>query len=523
MRRLLSAVTALGALALSGCGGGGSNIAPPPPNGGFSNSSLKGQYAYSMSGQDLNGAFIARIGTFTADGNGNITGGLEDMLDLGSGEPAAVISLTGGTYQIQANGTGVITLEAATAGLQLNLALVSASSGTVIQTDLNATGSGTLNLQTSADFVPAAVNGPYIFDFYGVSFAGKVVAPISMIGQIKADGNGTITGGVMDTNEGDPATQSGPTVVTPGTYQLDAVNGSAFGRGEMTFGGRSYAFYIVDGTHIKVLEEDALGGAAGDALEQEAGIPTENSGFTGGFVYLTAGVSTLGSEGPVTRVARFTADGNGGLAAISLDDNDDGQNRHISQGSNISAASYAIDTNYAGSGRGTFTFTDSGGGTYSDIFYLFSPGQGVVQETSKGIIADGPLYAQTGGPFTASGSAGSYILNWSGVTLGSSTAVPYQEDFVGQFALSSAASSNISGVTDYAQLGLSNKTLFSNVGLGGTVTISGDGTKNNLFRFVLGSSPSITVNFQGYYANPNTVLLICSDSIRTVAGVLKLQ
>jgi hypothetical protein len=508
---------------LIGCGNGGSNVVPPPPSGNFSNASMKGQYAYSVSGEDLNGAFAARIGTFTADGNGNITGGLEDMLDLGSGSPAAVISISGGTYQIQANGTGVITLETASAGLQLNVALQTSSVGTVIQTDLNATGSGTLSLQTSADFVTAALTGPYVFDFSGVSFAGTSVAPISMIGQLQTDGNGNITGGVMDTNESNPATPSGATAITPGTYQLDAVNGPTFGRGEMNFNGRNYAFYIVDVTHIKVLEEDDLGGAAGDALEQTAGIPTLNSGFTGSFVYLIGGVSTLGTQGPVARVARFTADGNGGLGAISLDDNDNGEYRHISQGSNISAATYAIDTSYAGSGRGTFTFTDSGGGTYSDIFYLISPAQGVAQETSKGIIGDGPMYAQTAGPFTVSGSVGSYVSNWTGVSLGTSTAVPYQEDFVGQFALSNATNSNISGVTDYVQLGLSNKTLFSNVGLGGTLTIRGDGTANNLYKFVLGSSPSVTVNFQAYYTNPGIIFLVCSDNTRTTAGVLKLQ
>ena len=41
------------------------------------------------------------------------------------------------------------------------------------------------------------------------------------------------------------------------------------------------------------------------------------------------------------------------------------------------AATYSIDTINAGSGRGTFTFTDSGGGTYSYIFYLISSSQAV--------------------------------------------------------------------------------------------------------------------------------------------------
>ena len=81
----------------------------------------------------------------------------------------------------------------------------------------------------------------------------------------------------------------------------------------------------------------------------------------------------------------------------------------------------------------------------------------MVQETSNGIIGDGPLYAQTGAPFSLAGSAGTYVSNWSGVQLGSSNAVPFEEDFVNQYTLSNTSSSNISGVTDYVELGLARK------------------------------------------------------------------
>lgn len=530
MRHLLCAAVALLPMTLVACGGGGSGPAPPPPAGNFSNASLKGQYAFSMSGVDLSGAYIARVGSFTADGNGNITAGLEDVLDLGTGQPPALVSFTGGNYQIQANGSGVVVLLAATGGgLQMNLAMQTTSTGFLVQTaqtsaDLTATSSGTFNLQTSSDFTAAAVTGPYVFDFSGVSFAVSSVAPISMIGQIRADGNGNITGGVMDTNDGNVAAPSGATAVAPGTYQMDSSgNGTNFGRGTMAFNGRSFAFYIVDNTRIEVLEEDTLGGTVGDAVHQTGPVPTQNSAFTGSFVYLVGGASVLGTQGPVARAARFTADGNGGLGTISLDDNNDGNHTHISQGSNISAATYAIDTANSGSGRGTFTFKDSSAGTFADVFYMISPTQAVVQETSKGIIGDGPLYAQAAGPFTVSGSVGSYVFNWSGVQLGSSTAVPFEEDFAGQYTLSSATSSNITGVTDYVELGLSGNNLFINVGLGGTLTVNGDGTANNLYKFVLGGSPSTTVNFQAYFANSGTVLLVCSDSNRTTAGLAHQQ
>jgi len=524
VKGLACAAIAFLAMTLAACGGGGPTITPPPPTGNFSDSSLNGQYAFSMSGLDAqSGGYIARVGTFTADGAGNIKAGLEDVLSLSSGQPAGIVSFTGGNYQILANGHGLVVLNAATGGgLQLNLVLQSNSSGFLMQTDLNATSSGNFSLQTSADFSATKLANPYVFDFSGVSFLGTNVAPISMIGQIKADGNGTITGGVMDTNDGNLGAPSGATAVTPGSYALDSSgNGTNFGRGTMTFNGRSFAFYIVDATHLKVLEEDTLGGAMGDAVQQAGTVPTQNPGFTGSFVYLVGGASVTGTMGPIARAARFTADGSGGLGTISLDDNNDGSYTHISQGSNISAASYAIDTTNAGSGRGTFTFTDSGAGTFSDVFYMISPTQAVVQDTSAGIIGDGPLYSQTGGPFTLSGSAGNYVFNWSGVEL--SSPPPFEEDFIGQYALSTAASSNISGVTDYVELGLSPQGAFTNVGLGGTLTISSNGTANNLYKFVVGGSGSSTVNFQAYFANPGTVLLVCSDSSRTTAGIVLQQ
>lgn len=517
MKRLLYAGAVTVSVFLAACGGG-APITPPPPAGGFSNASLTGQYAFVMTGLDTNGAYIARIGSFSADGAGHITAGLEDVLDLGSGGPANLVSFTGGTYEIQANGRGLIALQAATGGgLQLNIAMQSNSAGFAVQTDLNATSSGSFNIQTSGNFSTSALVNHFVFDFSGVSFVSSNVAPISLVGEINFDGNGKITQGVMDTNDGNASAPSGATAVAAGTYALDSSgnNGTAFGRGTMSFNGRSYAFYIVNSTRVMVLEEDSLGGSAGQALQQASTIPMQNSDFNGSFVYLIGGAQTTGNQGPIGLAAHFTADGKGNLNAISMDYNNDGNYTHASSGS---SASYMIDTANAGSGRGTFTFNASPG-TFSNVFYMISPTQADVQQTSLNIIGDGPFYAQSGGPFTVAGTAASYVFNWSGVQLGSSTAVPFEEDFAGLYTLSNTTNNNIAGVVDYVELGLSSNQLFTNVGVGGTLTINGDGTANNLYKFAIGGSASTTINFQAYFANSTTVLLMCSDSARTTAGI----
>lgn len=376
-----------------------------------------------------------------------------------------------------------------------------------------------------ADFAPASFKGNYVFDVSGVSFTSTNAAALSIIGQFAADGNSSITGGTVDENDGNVASPSGPLSLTPTSFQLDTNgNGTNFGRGTLVLDGRTYAFYIVDATRVKLLQEDLLGGSSGDAVLQAANVPTTNADFTGGFVYLVGGSGTTGSQGPVARLARFTADGSGGLAAISYDENNVGSYLHISQGSNISSATYAIDTSFPGSGRGTATYTDSSTGTYTLIFYLSSPTAGVIQDTSLGLISDGVLHAQAAGPFTASASAGNYVFNWSGVQLGSSTAVPFEEDFVGQYVLSNASSNNILGVVDFVELGLSsNNNPFLNFGIDGALTVKGDGTNNNTYKIAINGTPSSTFNYQAYFVDANTLYLLCSDSSRTTVGLAILQ
>jgi hypothetical protein len=511
---LLASALALG---LFGCGG--APITVPPPSGSFTLASLKGQYAFSLTGVEAqNGAYSASIGSFNADGAGNITAGLEDTLNLSSGQAASQISFTGGSYTMQANGRGTITLQGATTSLNLSIALQSASNGFAIQTDLAAATSGTIHLQNPGQFSVTALGAPYVFAVSGIAFTPKPPAPISIIGEFNANGGGTITAGLMDTNNGN-VVPSGPTTITPGTYAMDPSNGSTFGRGTMTFSGYTFAFYVIDSTHIVLLEEDALGGSTGDAYVQSGPVPTQNSQFTGSFVYLINGSYTKVTQGPVAIAARFTSDGSGNLNSITLDENNNGNITHLSQASN---ATYSIDTTNVGSGRGTFTFTNSGN-TYSQVFYAFSPTHAVVLDTSSGIVGSGPMSAQAAGPFALSGLTGNFVFGWSGVLEGVNSAIPFQEEYVGQYALSNSSSSNIAGAVDYLEMGLSGNPLFTDVPLGGTLSIDGDGTANNHYKFVVNGSPSVTVNFQAYFVNPSTVYLVTSDSTRTLSAIINQQ
>ena len=521
VKSLACAVLTSLAFLLAACGGGGSTP-PPPPSGNFSNASLKGQYAFSMKGIDPSGGYVARIGSFISDGNGNITGGLQDFLSLSSGQPS-IISFTGGTYSIDSNGHGTLALNSTTGvALQFSLDMQSPSSGFLLESDKTNACSGTFVLQTPADFTTGALSSQYAFSLSGIAFGTTTVAPISIVGEIAADGAGNITGGLADTNDGNVQPVAAAPV-PPSNYSIDTNgNGSTYGRGTMSFAGRAFAFYIVDNVHFLLLEEDALGGSSGDAFRQVSP-PAQNSQFSGSFIFLVAGASVLGSQGPVATVGRFTADGNGGLTAVTADDNNNGTHVHIQNGSNVSNATYTIDTNHLGSGRGTFSFTNSGTGTYSFTFYAVSASDAVVQDTSKGYIATGSLTAQGSGSFTFQTLAGNYVFNWSGIQLANSTAVPLQEDYIGQYALANSTSNSVSGNVDYSQFALNTANFYAGVNLTGNLVIKNDGTADNQYTFNVNGSPTTTIHYQAYFSNNGTVFLVTADGTRTTAGILKLQ
>src|SRR5207302_1653426 len=154
------------ALCAAACGGGGGNNGgPPPPPPKFTNASLSGQYAFSMSGTELcagQGSFFARVGTFTADGNGHITNGLED-LNVCSPTPAP-LPFTGGSYSIGEDGRGSLSLTNSTGTTDYSISLVSAAQGTVIETDATVTANGTFQRQNPATFSNNAILNGYVFD-----------------------------------------------------------------------------------------------------------------------------------------------------------------------------------------------------------------------------------------------------------------------------------------------------------------------------------------------------------------------
>jgi hypothetical protein len=509
--------------------GGGSNVVPPPPMGGFSAASLNGTYAFSMTGEDANGFPIFRIGSFQADGNGNITAAIEDVNDAGSVSAFQFTPAPTSVYTVDANGKGTLTLvhpDPNVAGVNdtfvFTITLTSTGGGFMIETDGSSTMSGSFKLQSiTTNFAQS-----YAFDVSGLDL--NIGSSESIVGNFTTNGS-RIAGGSLDDN--DDATPSGQVAITPGTIAFDAATGAQFGRGSLTLNATivgqifnlTFEFYVIDGSHIQLIETDALKATVGVATAQSS-VPTNVGQIPGSFVVATGGGAfNSGNFGPLTRVGRYTADGNGALTNVMLDQNFSGGPEAFPTGNgSITAGAVTIDA--AGSGRGTVTFTDAKSGfQFLYIFYLANATQGFIQDNTVNSVADGSLTVQTATGLSQSSIAGNYAFNWSGSNFNG--AGGNEEDFVGVFTLPSSGSALTNGVVDFAELGAGK--VFLNIAFNGTFTLNGDGsgggTNGNTLQIVTEQTVSSKIDFRAYATTPGNFIIVGIDNGRVVIGPLIAQ
>ena len=528
MKRLGLAVVAAAALWPAACGGGGSSVTPPPPTGNFSAASLNGQYAFVTSGEvftpgSISATPLSRTGSFTADGQGHITGGVEDVNAAGTVTNA--IPITGGSYIINPDGRGTLSLSFGSNTLQFGITLTSTSTGDgllideTFTTNQASTGSGNFFKQNTASFTAPVpdIAGPYVFDFSGLDGNQTFPCPCpeSFVGEFTAS-NGGISSGLFDDND-NGAFVNGTVTGTFAQDPLHSATLSGAGRGVALIAGQNFVFYIVDSTRVRFLSTNG-GMLSGDAVAQ-ANVP---AGLSGEFVFVVAGSS---GNGGLTRVGRFTLNGSTATNVL-VDTNNAGA---FTQTTGATNTNIALDST---TGRGTVTFLGNGLSTpFNFVFYINSATQGVIQETTQSTqgvaaaVADGSIAAQSGSPFTSGNVNGAYAFNWSGLSIqnNGSFAAQDEEDLVGQASVSGL---NLSGAADIFQF-QSAVGPKGNLGVGGSITIRGDGTGGDGQRSTIsvnltGANP---INFVVYFVNPQLAFFVntSTSSTRIVVGILKAQ
>ena len=369
------------------------------------NQLLNGTYAFEISGALTSFNVYQVGGVITADGNGNITGGEQVYNDGNSSVSGTILS---GTYTFGPDGRGTIILTTSNSGIAvagvetLGAVVISGSQTLITEFDASATARGSMDLQTAVN----PLTGGYAF-VMGSNF------PTVFGGVFNVDNNpttGTISGAgsVADIDsfgEIDNGPLTGSVSVPDFFGQVTITINTDFGTG-ITMSG-----FIVDDSHIKLVETDFTSISGGVAVAQGASTGTyaDNSVFSGNFVYGVFGQCDEGNGG--TAIAgTLAADGAGNLTGLM--DTSFGASDVFSQSM---TGTYAVD----GSGTGRLTAATTIGGSVGTgpnfIVYLTQPNlPPLVLETDNFSLAAGSASIQAAGPYSFSGPYGLSFTSLSG-------------------------------------------------------------------------------------------------------------
>jgi hypothetical protein len=499
---------------LAACGGGSSSNPPvnPPPSGSFSNGNLNGNYVFSVTGtaNDQFNDFVTIMGVFTADGRGNITGGVLDQNSTAT-NGLILANITSGAYSVGPDGRptgnstipiGLLTLQTDTAGaFQFDFVLTSNSHGLVIQFENFGSASGTLDLQNPV--TQANINGrSYAFNFTGSSgfdtvfcnlnVGSSVVISYATVGAFTLNSIGQIVSGLEDFNNNCISSGGTNLPVTGGDITLGTNTG--FGTATITSGAGASAVtynfdvFPIDATHLKFIETDTLPILVGDAFTQTSSIPTGNN------VYTVAGFdNSVNVAGPFTAAGILHMDGNGTVASDSVQDvNDFGLASIVS----VSGSYTAVSDGRAELTLSGFINGNNGLGCSACVFAVY-PSSGGLQmlEIDDGGSTNGIAYPQSA---TALASVEGYGMNLSGVVFNSSSSSA--EDDIAELTNNNGT---FNGIIDFNDQG---STSFKNTftaSYAADSSVSGRGTvtptKNGYFLtlYIVDSATAVAVSTDG--------------------------
>ncbi len=220
-------------------------------NTGDASGTLNGSYAATFQGFDHNAPVVV-ASSFTADGNGHITGGETDINNASGPVHATIVS---GTYLIGANGLGQINWTDSTGGTyQALIATGSAEDMRVIAFNQNGSsgtwGSGVVRQQNPSDFNLAAVAGTWAFGLQGFDGSGN---PLSADGTYFVNSNGSFGSGTEDINDFGNHSQ-----VPSFTGSVSGIDANGRAATQVIVGGSpiNYASYIVSANDVFLIEID---------------------------------------------------------------------------------------------------------------------------------------------------------------------------------------------------------------------------------------------------------------------------
>ena len=451
----------------------------------FNNSSLKGTYIFSLSGIDGNGFTFYSVGAIKADGNGNITGGEEDLNDVSSGYFQA--TTVTGSYSLGADGRGTLNLSSSIGNFSYAFAMRALNNAGLNEIDnnvINATG----NLEQQAATGVAAPSGNYAFGFNGTGFGCR---PFSSAG-IFALGGGTV-GGIQDLNCTGNITQSQS---LSGSYTgIDSL-GRGTGSFSASTGNSNFVYYVVSASRYRFLCPDPATFFLGSA-DLQTQMSFANTDFNGSYVVSTSANTQAGVS---YTLIQFNASG-GNVSSGHYDVNDTGV---------VGQASLSGAYRVASNGRisGSFTVNSS---PLPFTMYLISPTQAYYLDLRTNAVGGGNTYAQSSAVTSNAAWAGSYATKQFGyflangvVLLGNSTSVSGQ--------ISADGNGTLAGTLDFNDP----TSVFTGQTLQGTYSVGMVAPGRTTVAIT--TSAEGTRNYVAYIVDQTRVLLLETDSNLVSSG-----
>ena len=378
-------------------------------------------YAFRFSGYDSANHAVEIAGSVTFGANGTIASGVEDVLSNGVYHQYAAVS---GAYtpstagDSNSNNTGTLTLDASGGPSHAFMAVLDAAGNArIIESDGNGTGSGSME-KTGTQFNSGAQR--FVFGFTGVDSSGKRVG---YVGLLPMDGSGTISGGLLDSNDnGTPSNVCGtPPCNVAGSYQADA---AIIGLWHMTLSTgitQHFDFFVGSGSTqantktplalyaISAEPIDTVHPAiAGRMAYQDSSVTYDKTALNSDSVSHLTGVVNSGSN-TIVSLAAATGDGNGNLSE-TFDSNNAGT--IVAAAAQAAPCTYTADANKTG--RYVVTLLGTGStctGGLPFVLYASGANRGFLLDQSSAAVMTGAMDPQTGnGAFAPSELPGTYTV-----------------------------------------------------------------------------------------------------------------
>jgi hypothetical protein len=436
-----------------------------PSCGTGSESKVNGQYAFLLQGFDASGP-VAVGGSFTADGTGKITAGVEDI-NRNASVTNPTITTAASSYSVGADNRGCLTVVAGGVTSTYRFALHPFSSGVAFEghlVEFDSTGTnvvGEFLKQDPTAFSIAQFSGDYVFGASSPTLKSGVAARFGIAGRFTAS-SGALTAVVVDTNDnGTP--HAFPSFA--GTYTV-----GANGRGTITLtpGGTpvNASFYILSASGALLMSIDPQSGVGANSLfagsvVKQVGSPFGIGSLNGTDVISMEGTGNTAGTSDV-QVGLFVPAGNSTLT-LSTDENNGGT---VTSNAPISGT-YSV----AGNGRVTVML-----GAHTPVIYLVSQDKGFLVGTDTSVTM-GLFEPQVGSSFTDTSLSGNYVSRDLEPVVSSSSL---------SIGLASAnGTGTISGITDSDQ----NGTLVAGQTFTAPYTVSSNG------RTTIGTAPDTNVMY----------------------------